>query len=884
MSAYRVLLRAFPRSFRERFGADMEAVFTSRLAEGTSVGARARIWVRALMDVMRHAPAERLAALRGGSGVRPAGRGFRLGEGMRDVRYGVRALVRAPLFTVVGVLTLALGIGANTAVFSVVHALLLQPLPYEEPDRLVYVWPERSSFNTAMVGRVDEAVPSLEGVAGLSLWAMTLVEDGAEPIEVETAFVSANYFDVLGAHPLLGRTFEAADAEPSRAGVAILSYELWQRRYGGDPAVVGQTIGLADADHAIREVIGVMPRGHRPLEGSPLAWTPLPDHGTPVRTDASWWVHARVGRLAAGATRAQAEAGLRTIAIALRAEAPNVIQEEDVRAPTLPPLREHEVGSIRSALLVLTGAVALVLLIACVNVANLMLARGEARGREVAVRGALGASRYRIVRQLMTEALLLALAGAAAGVLLAHALLRGIVARAPASIADMSAVGLGSPVLVFALAASLASAVVFGVLPAFRLGGAATGNAVREGRMGAVGVRASGRATSALVTLEVALAVILVAGAGLMARTLSNLYAVPRGFDSAGVLALRPNPPHTRYLDVPSYRDFYEQALARIRTLPDVASAAGIQNLHLTTQDWSFPMYIEGHALVDVASPPLHSLRVVTPDYFATLRIPLVRGRVIEEGDRAGRQLVAVVNRAFAERYWPGTDPVGRELRTFTSTGPPITVVGVVGDVRQFALNRAPEPEVYIPHAQLAWKAPLWLVVRSRTGDPVRLGPSIRDAISAVDAQVPVSQVQTFAAVIDDSAATTRFLTLLLGFFGASALILGAIGVYGVTAFTVARRVPEFSVRLALGARGRDVLGVALARALGPIVIGIALGLAGAFASTRLLRGMLFEVGATDPVTFIAVAALLALVGVMAVLAPASRAARVQPAAVLRQE
>jgi putative ABC transport system permease protein len=882
---YRFLLLAFPAAFRARFGADMEALFEARLSEARGSVRLAGVWAGALFDVIRHAPAERLSLLRSRHSQPriPRGRRYLMEQFLRDVRTGFRSLVRVPGFTTVAVLTLALGIGANAAVFSVVFAMLLRPLPYAEPDRLVTVWPERN-FNTTLVSRVAESVPALESIAGIAMWTMTLLEDGAEPIEVDAAFVSANYFDVLGTRPQLGRTFVPEEALPGRTEVAVLSYDFWQMRYAGDPAVIGRTIRLSSGEIEARTVIGVMPQGHRPIGGDPIAWVPIVEQpGHTVATDPTWWVGYRVARIAPGATRADVEAQLRRAGPALRAESSNMISEEDIQNPTAPPLREEAVGTIRPALLVLTGAVALVLLIACVNVANLLLARGEARAREVHVRRALGATRGRVVRQLLTESLLLAVLGALAGLATGWGLLRVIVAQAPPEFREMTSVTIGAPVLLFTLAVSITASLLFGALPALRAGRAAASDIVREGGKGSVGVRAGGTISTALVALEVALAILLVVSAGLMLRTLRNLYDVDPGFQADGVLTLRPTPSQSGFPDTQSFLRFYDDVLERVRSLPGVSSAAGIQLLPSTTSNWAFPLYIEDHTVPPGATPPSHNYRIVTPGYFETMRIPLMEGRSFTAADR-GETKVVIVNRAFATRYWPGDDAVGKRIRVFMPSGEAHAVIGVVGDVRQFALHRSPEPEIYVPNHQWTWQASLSLVVRAENGDAANLASAIRDVVWSLDRDTPISQMEPLGNVVGRSAATARFVALLLTAFGALALVLGAVGVYGVTAFTVARRLPEFGVRVALGARPRDVVTSAVSSGIVPVVIGIALGWAGALASTRLLRNLLYEVSPTDPVTFAAVIGLLGMVGLGALLVPAWRATRVDPISVLHRD
>lgn len=876
MRVYRLVLRALPREMRERFGAEMEMVFRERLSASSSVFRRAGVWFRGVGDVVVHG-----LAVRWGHSFSHAETRRRGGGWLQDVRFAVRGLVRAPGFAAVAITTLALGIGANTAVFSVVNALLLRPLPYAEPERLVSVWPE-AGFNVTMLKRVAEGAPALESLTGVSLWTLSVTGDG-EPEEISALFVTVNHFDVLGVRPFLGRTFVAEEGEPGRDDVAVLSHAFWQTRYGGDLGIIGRRIGLASPTHATHEVIGVMVPEHRAVLGAPSAWVPMTQPtGSTLATDNTWWVNGHIGRLARGATREQAQTQVRALAPALRAEVPSLIKEEDVNTASVQPLREEAVGGLRGALLVLLGAVGLVLLMACVNVANLLLARGEARRRELALRRALGAGRARLLRQLLTEALVLAVLGGVTGVVTAKLLLRLVLNAAPPDIHDLASVRIDVPVLLFALTVSCGAALIFGAAPAARAGRIDALNVARQGTKGAVG--SAGSLGSVLVAVEVALAVILVVGSGLMLRTLSKLHAVDPGFAAEGVLVVRPGAPAARYPDGPAYHRFYAEVLERIRAVPQVALAGGINHRPVTSDNWNFPLYLEDHPVPPGASPPSHNFRVVTRDYFETLRIPLLGGRTFTDLDRTGAPGAAVVNRAFAERYWPREDAVGKELRIFSPTMTPYQIVGVVADVHQHALNEPPRPEVYVPHAQIPWEVALWIVVRARDGDVRSLAPLVRAAVRSVDAESVLAQMEPLEAVIGRSAATTRFFTLALGFFGALALVLGAVGVYGVMSYTVARRLPEFGVRLALGAQSRDVLASALARGALPVVLGVATGSIGAFFATRLMDSLLFGVSAQDPITFAGVALLLSLTALVALLVPAWRATRADATALLRQE
>jgi len=879
---YRVLLRLLPREFRDRFGADMQQVFAARLREADSAGGRVRVWVHGAGDVLLHGLAERRARRH----ERPTERSTYVDSLLQDLRLGVRSLLRSPGFALAALITLALGLGATTAVFSVVNALLLRPLPYAAPERLVAVWPE-ANFNKTMVARVASGVPALESLSGISIWTMTVTGDGGEPAEVEVALVSASHFDVLGVAAARGRTFAPEEGARGRAGVVVLTHDFWMTRYGGDASVLGRSIRLAGADYDERTVIGIMAEGFRPVVNRDLAgWVVLEEpEATTFAGDNTWYVNWRVGRLAAGATLEQATAQLRVVAGSLYADDPGMITEEDVRLASIDPLRDNLVGPLGDTLWLLLGAVALVLLIACANVANLLLARGEHRLRELALRRALGARRGRVARQLLTEAAVLGLAGGGAGVMLAYGLLRIIALGAPPELPHASAITIDARVLLFAFAAALLAALAFGAAPVLRARGAAAADALRQGTRSAAGVRIRPGISSGLVALEIALAVLLVIGSGLMLRTLQQLHHVHPGLDARGVLVLRPAPPDWRYPDAAAMTRFYADVLTRIRALPGVESAAGIQLLPVTPGNWSFPAFPEGHHVPDGGAAPSINFRVVTPGWFETLRIPLLRGRSLEPADRADAPRVAVINRTMAEQFWPGQNPIGRTVRSFSPTASPYTIVGVVGDVHQRALDQPPRPEWYVPQEQLAWEASLFLAVRFRDPDNViRHAAAIRDAVWSVDRDAPVSGIESLDNVIGRSAATTRFLTFLLVFFAALALTLGAVGVFGVTAWTVARRAPEFGVRLALGASRRHVLATAVLRGITPIAIGLGAGLSAAILATRLLESLLFGVRPADPLTFIAVALLLALVATAALVAPAWRATRIDPLAVLRSD
>lgn len=803
-----------------------------------------------------------------------------MGGWTQDVRYAIRSLGKAPGFTAAALVTLALGIGANAAVFSVVDAVLLQPLPYGSPERLVRVWPE-AGFNAAMAHRAGEELPALEEITGISGWELTLTGEG-DPLRVEGARVMASHFDVLGVDAMLGRTFLPEEGQPGRRDVVVLSHGLWTRAFGSDPEVVGRRIRLFAADVEAHTVIGVMPPDYRPLDEAYEAWVPLEvDPGLAVADDNSWYVNTVIGRLAPGATAEEAEAQLFGFARRLREELPRRFQ--DVRESSVVPLHDVVVGDVRGTLWVVLGAVGLVLVVACVNVANLLLARGEARERELAVRRALGAGRGRIARQLLVESLVLAVAGGALGTLVARGLVAVLGARAPAGFPRLAEVGLDGRVLLFALGVSVFAALASGVVPALRSSRTQTSDALRSGGHDALRGADRGRLSALLVSGEIALVLILVVAAGLMVRSLQRLHAVDPGFRAEDVLTMRLAPRSGVSESGAERAELYRRILERIGALSRVESAGAIQLLPLTESNWAFFVYPEGTDVPDGTPPPTANVRFISGDYFRTLEIPLLRGRLLEQTDRGDAPAVAVVNRTFARQHWPGEDPVGKELRFFSSTAPAATVVGVVGDVRQHALDREPRPEVYRPQAQYGALG-MWLMVRASSGDPVDLASAVKEAIWSVAPEVPVSDVASLEQVLGRSVASTRFVALLIGAFGALALVLGVVGVYGVTAYVVGRRTSEFGIRMALGAAPERVLGGALLRGMAPVAGGIALGVVGALVATRLLAFLLFGVEPTDPWTFGAVVLVLGTSALAATALPAWRASRVDPMAVLRNE
>jgi putative ABC transport system permease protein len=873
---YRRLQRLLPGPFRDRFGADMEAVLRHRLETARGAPERIWVWTRAVLDVLTEAVATRRRTI-----------GSDKEEGMwmtlQDLRYGVRALRAAPLFWAISVGTLAVGIGASVATFSVANAVLFKPLPYVDADRLVAVWPGHN-FNAAMAREALQACPALQSITGMSGWGLTLTGVGT-PLPVKGERVSPSHFTVLGVAPMLGRTFVDEDGLPGHADVVILSYDFWTRVFGADPTVVGRSYDFAGADTDTHVVIGVMPPGYRPVMGNPEVWVPITvDPVTPMEKDDTWFVNHRIARLAPGATLSGANEQIRAFARTVRQRLPRQVDESEVASASVQPLRSYLADGMGPALWAILGAVSLVLLMACANVANLLLARGEARRRDLSVRTALGAGRTRLLRMLLVESGLIGLMGGALGVALSYGLLRLVVAGAPKEFPRIGEVAVDGTVLLYALAVTVVSTVAAGLIPALKMSGV-DATASLGGTARASSARRASRLTPALVATEVALAVVVTVGSGLMLRSVGRLMNVDPGLQAKGVLALQANPPEGRYGSHEESEAYFAQVLERVRALPDVESAGAIHILPGTPGNWSFPTWPEGVDLPEGAVLPSVNFRMVWPGYFETVRMQLLKGRLLKPSDAAGAEKVAVVNEAFVKKFWPTLEPLGRTLRTLQSDGPSWRVVGVVNDVHQSGLADPPQPEMYFSQAQWGWAASFWVMARTRgPGSPLAHADAVQEAVWSVDRDVPITGLNELSEVFGASAGTTRFLALLLSSFGALALGLGAVGVFGVTSFTVGRRVPEFGVRIALGSSRGAVLRKALVGSLAPVLWGLAVGMAGAAGATRALRSALFQVAPTDPLTFSLVGTTLLFVAVAASALPAWRASRVDPVSVLNAE
>jgi len=792
-----------------------------------------------------------------------------------DLRYAIRGLLRRPGFTAVAVLTLALGIGANAAIFSAVRGILLRPLPFRTPERLVAFNAEQFISNAELLFLRDNA-HTLDGVAAISPgWGMALTGVG-EATQLTTARVTPNLLDVLGVRPQLGRTFQENESIPGQETVAILSHALWAERFGSDPAVIGRNVML---DGTPYNVVGVLPPGFEVLGRPADLWTPLV-------VDPTAWFHKGsvswfVGRLRERVTIDQSRAELATLFPRMR-EAFEYTPDY-YRNVTLIPLRERAVGSVRTALLVLLAAVGFIVLIAGANVGNLLLMRAAGRRREIAVRTALGASRGRVVAQMLVESILLAFGGAAAGIALGAALVRVLRAALPPDTPRLSSISLDATVIAACATLSVLIGVAFGLAPAFLASRADALDALRGAR-GVAGRAGGERARGALVVAEVALTLVLVIGAGLMMRTLWSLSHVDAGFRPRGVLTLRVQPSGDRYNTSEARVQYVRTLLERLGTLPSVQSTGMIHHLPLAGYAWYANVDLEGRARAPGEAPLRSGWRVIEGDYFKTMGIPLVRGRVFSTADMRGTTPVVIVNEAFARVAWPGEDPIGKRFTAGNATRGTgaATVVGVVGDVRHISLDARPEPELYRPHAQSPMGA-VTMVLRT-TGDPLALAALARQTIAAIDKTVPISDVRSMEQVMSESVARPRLIMSLLLVFAAVGLVLGVVGVYGVIAYAVGERRREIGVRLALGAEpGRLAVSV-LAQGVDYATLGVAIGLAGSLGVTRLMRSLVFGVSPTDPATFLGLSVFLIVVAALASYLPAREAARTDPMVAMRAD
>jgi predicted permease len=799
----------------------------------------------------------------------------------QDLAYAVRRLAHAPGFSAVAIATLALGIGANSAIFSVINAVLLRPLPYPDAGRLVMVSGTWKGSPVVMSPQnfldVEAAATSFTGLAATDGGGVTLTGRGA-PARLEGAQVSAGFFDVLGARPRLGRGFLAGENEPGRTKVVVLGEALWRQRFAGDPGVVGRTIQLDREPHL---VVGVASAALRYPEGAEL-WRPLEYDGVFRTQSRGAWYLTVIGRLKDGVAVESARQEVAGIAARLARQYPD---HNEGAGATVRPLHEALVGPSRAALLVLLGAVGLVLLIACVNVANLLLARAAARESELAVRAALGAGRGRLARQLLTESLVLATAGGLAGVALASASLGALLALRPEGVPRLAEVNIDRTVLLFAAVVSLATGLLFGAFPAVQATRRAAAPALREGGRGVAG--GGQRLRGGLVVAQIALAMMLLAGAGLLIRSFDRLRRVDPGFRADHALSFRLALPDSAYAEEARRAVLLASLVERLEALPGVQSAGAVMGLPLGGLAYSLSFEVAGRPLLPLAQHPTLQVRVATPGYFRTMGIPLRRGRALLPSDTAESAPVVVLSESAVRRFFPNEEPLGQRITIGwrrPEGRPPAggEIVGIVADVRGQGLDREHAPEVYLPHAQLPAQA-MDVVLRT-TVDPMSLTPAVQRAVGELDPELPVARLQTLDAVVARSVSEPRFYMVLLAAFAAMAVSLAALGIFGVMSYRVAQRAREIGIRVALGADPRDVRGMVLRHALALTLAGVGLGLAGAAALSRVMASLLFQLSPTDPATLAGVAAALTAVAVLASDLPARRATRVDPLEALRSE
>ena len=920
VAGYRRLLVMLPAARRRRDGDEMVALFR-RLAYEAHGRGGARgvvgVWLRSAADLFTQSV--RARCFRGRPAPSPAARGAAGGAGLvtasplspyrsnventsrnrsgivdtlwLDLRFGVRSLLRRPAFALLACATFALGLGATTAIFGLVDAVLLRPLPYTSPDRIVRLMGTRrgevnlqGTLSYANAMDVKERSRTLGGVAAYDEWRPNLTGVG-EPELVDAATVNADFFDVLGVTPAAGRFFREEEDIDGRDRVVVLAHGFWQRRFGGEPAIVGTTIALNGNPHT---VVGVAPAGFEdpklsgPSWGDPQLWRPLGFGGLsaeagPSRGSSSY---VAIARLAPGATLEAARSELEVLSARLEREFPDANTGVGM---ALVPIRESIVGDVRASLLLLLAAVGVLLAIAAANVGNLLLGRAAERRREVALRVALGASRGRVVRQIVTETLVLALVGGAAGTAVALVGTRSIVALGEQFVPRGTDLTVNATVLGFALVVTLLTGLLCGLFPALSAASADLRGSLGETDRGGTHGRRSVRLRSGLIAAEVALALLLLVGAGLLAKSLWQLMRVDVGIEPTNVLTFELSPPLSSYPDDESVTAFYAALLEQLAALPGAERVAGVNIAPLTGS-------FDGNTLrpVDRPEPPpgqrlSAEVRTVTPGYFATVELALREGRLLEDSDRAGAPTVAVISEALARTVWPDENPLGKRFATIDTV---VEVVGVVADVKHMRLDESSPPMFYVARAQavVPWHGRRMTVVLRTAEDAAVLAPAVRATVRALDPQLPLANLRTMEEVIARSAAPPRFRTLLLGSFSALAVLLAALGIYGVVSFSVTQRGREMAIRMALGARRRRVIGLVIQQGLAPVGAGMALGLLGAFALARVLDALLFEVTALDASVFLGVPALMLAIAAFACGVPAHRATRADPMTVLREE
>ena len=891
---YRALLRLYPAAFRLRHADEMTRVFRERLADASAKGSGVRYLLETVWDVVVNGVGERLWALRddlrGGGGM----------DGwVKDARYALRTLIKNPGFALVAIVTMALGIGANTAIFSVVRGVLLAPLPYDEPGELVVLWGEMRNrdvlhFPSSPPDYRDyrDRADLFEGLSGVFTFQIALTGDG-EPEQLDVAAVTSDYLTVMGIQPMLGRGFVAEDGVPNEPGVqpgapgalptsVILSHPFWQQRFAGDPGVLGRTVALGGAP---AEIVGVMPPGVTLLMPPEAALEARPDLWMAARIDFANSPRNNVflrlvGRLRDGVTLQQAQAQIDGIAASLAAD--DQVKTTAGYGMRVGSLHTDLTAQVRPVILSLFGAVVFVLLVACANVSNLLLARASGRTREMAVRAALGGSRGRLLRQLMLESVLLSLAGAVVGVALAAGGIELLLALRPDDLPRVQEVGLDGVVLGFTLASAVVAALIFGLIPAMQGSGGALGEALKE--RGQIG---SGRGRkvlrNAVVVGEVSLSLVLLIGAGLMVRSFVALSSVEPGYDAEGLLAFNVAVPFASYPQPSDRALLADEIQRRLSEIPGVTAASAAFPLPLAGQLMN-GRYGPGEALTDPEAFRQANYRAVLPGYFEAMGTRLVEGRTFTRADMADSLPVVVVDQILARTLWPGTSAVGQRflIRAISPEPEWVEVVGVVEHQRSESLAVEGMETVYIPDRFMGSLASSW-VVRSSL-DPLSLVPAVRAELSRVDGDMPLADVRLFTDDVEGAMGATRFALTLIGLFGAIALALASVGLYGVLSYLVRQRTAEIGVRMAFGAEASSILGLVVGQGLGLAGAGVALGLVAASLLTRFMESLLVGVTPTDPLTFGGISGVFLAVAALASWLPARRASRVDPVVALRQD
>jgi predicted permease len=815
----------------------------------------------------------------------------------QDLSYGFRALFKTPGFTIVAVLSLAIGIGANSSIFSVIDALLLRPLPYQDAERLAILWQRSPGLNVAQdwfspgqyldVKTQNQVFEQVAVTIGASF---NLTGQGG-PEHVDGARVSSSLFPLLGAKAMLGRVLLTEEDSPGKSTVVILSYGFWQRRFGGDPGVIGKTLTLSGNNF---EIVGIMPAEFsltrevmltvNAIEKADILLPlPMSESARANRGNEDFNIFAR---LKPGVTVAQAQADMDLIAGRMKQQYPDNYPPHGGLTISVTPLLRQVVGEIHLTLYVLLGAVGFVLLIACANVANLLLSRATVRRKEIAIRAAVGASRFRIIRQLLTESALLALLGGLLGIVIAVWTVEALRAFGPGNIPRLNEVSVNTRVMAFTFLISLLTGIVFGLAPALRASCVDLNETLKDGGRSAEGtgvsIRGAHLTRRLLVVSEVALALIVLICAGLLIRSYQRIVNAHPGFDSHNVHAMRVSLPAARYATPESIVGFFRQVGERLKRAPGVESVGASYSLPMSAVAFAWePISIEGYTPPAAHDSIISNVRIVNPGYFSAMRVPLVEGRYFTERDIKGAQETVIVNEALAERFWPNQHPIGKRLQRGKS-GSWRTVVGVISDAKEYSAEKEPPIAVYYPAEQVIARN-MYLLIRM-TSDPVPMTAAIIKEIQAVDPEMPVYDVASMDQRLYGSLARQRFSAFLLGIFALIALILAAIGVYGVLAYSVSQRTHEIGVRMALGAQPGSILGLVIRQALVLTACGLAIGLIGAYALTRVMSNLLFGVSATDFVTFVTTPMLLGSMGLLSSYIPARRAAKVDPMVALRRE